>query len=149
MLLRADLSSGERLLECWSGAGAACSGKVQAVQSLLLSLLFQDCRLAKASPGMGAREHYLCQPFMKRLLSWPIPCSLDSRRAFEKVKRKDSLANPEEEDRSSEHSSFWKLGAVNGTICHPHLLILHAILQLARLLPGAAPSFFHLRQGKT
>lgn len=50
---------------------------------------------------------------------------------------------PQSKDRNGEGSRWWELGAANGAICRPRLLISHAILQLAPLLPGTTPSLSH------
>lgn len=63
---------------------------------------------------------------------------------WRKVGRKDASVKGQKQ----RGSRWWELGAANSTICLPHLLILHTILQLAPPLPGTTPSLFHLKAGR-
>lgn len=66
-----------------------------------------------------------------------VPGSLED--IFEKGGKKRRLSQRTETARGS---SWWEPEAANGTICHPRLLLLHAILQLALPLPATTPALF-------
>lgn len=88
---------------CWVQRPLAVSWG--AVQSPLLSLRCRDSRWVKTSTGLGIRKHHFCQPPWNCSYFGPVCVPLIlGEYIWEGGGRKQTLANPEKEDRNSEQS---------------------------------------------